>query len=107
MNIEEIREYCLSKEETDESQPFGIDSLVFKTGNRMFVLLSLTPPWWMNLKCDPEKALQLREHYPEITPGYHMNKKHWNTINLEGSLSDSFLKELIDISYDLVSPKKR
>lgn len=102
MNIEEIRFYCLAKENTEESFPFDDETLVFKVNNKMYALLSLSGDSRLALKCNPEKAIRLREMHPEIIPGYHMNKKHWNTIDLKGNLSDSLLKELIDHSYELI-----
>lgn len=102
MNAEELREYCLSKPCVTESFPFDDIALVFKVHTKMFALVSLDEDLWLNLKCNPERALQLREEYPEITPGYHMNKTHWNTVDLKGNLSDAFLKELINHSYELV-----
>lgn len=109
MNIEEIRDYCLSKPATTEGFPFGEDTLVFKVHDKIYALANLNKSHSINLKCDPEKAIQLREQYTEIIPGFHMNKKHWNTVNLEGLLSVELIKELIDHSYDLVwgsLPKK-
>ena len=111
MNIETLRDYCLQKKAVTEELPFGPNTLVFKIGGKIFALASLDEvPLRVNLKCDPEKAISLREEYPEvILPGYHMNKKHWNTVVMNGSLSDSFTFSLIDHSYDLVLqslPKK-
>ena len=111
MNIEELRIYCLSKPETSESFPFDQDTLVFKVMNKMFALTSLKR--WeegdhsINLKCDPDKSIELRERYPEsVYPGYHMNKKHWNTIVVDNSeLSEKFIKHLINHSYELVMSK--
>ena len=104
MNIENIREYCLSKQEVTEGCPFGDDNIVFKVCDKMFVLLSLDEPW-INLKCDPEKAIELREKYVDIvTPGYHMNKALWNSVQFE-EISDKLLKEWIDESYQLVVDK--
>lgn len=105
MNAEEIRTYCLSKNLATESFPFGPSALVFKVAGKMFALLSLEFPLSINLKCDPEKALELREHHPEITLGYHMNKKHWNTVALEDFFDEALLKSLIDHSYNLVVKK--
>lgn len=103
MNIEDFRIYCLSKAGTEECLPFDKDTLVFKVMGKMFALTSLASETFRaNLKCDPDRALELRESYEEVQPGYHMNKKHWNTVSFEGSLKDSMLKELIDHSYDLV-----
>lgn len=105
MNIEEILNYCLNKNQVTESFPFDESTLVFKVSGKMFALLSLKHPLSINLKCDPEKAIELRERHPEITPGYHMNKKHWNTIVVEPFFDDALLKNLIDHSYRLVVRK--
>lgn len=103
MRLDELRHYCLSKEQAGEDLPFGPDVLVFRVLGKMFALVNVEGlPRSVNLKCDPEWAMELRESYPDIEPGYHMNKKHWNTVQLEGELSDDFLVELIDHSYDLV-----
>ncbi len=103
MNIEEYRIYCLSKPGVTESFPFDEVTLVFKVMSKMFALTSVKgEDFTVNLKCDPDRAIELREEYPEVQPGYHMSKKHWNTIDFEGSLDDKFLMELIDHSYDLV-----
>lgn len=108
MNIETIRTYCLEKEDAEESFPFGEETLVFKVGGKIFLLLSLDAmPTQFNAKCDPDQALELREQYDCIVPGYHMNKKHWNTVIVDGSLSASLIKSLIDASYDLVKPKTK
>jgi predicted DNA-binding protein (MmcQ/YjbR family) len=109
MNIEELREYCLSKNGVTESFPFDETTLVFKVMGRMFVLTDLVDTLSINLKCDPERAIELREHYPCVTPGYHMNKKYWNTVIIDGTMSDDQLRALIDHSYDLIVsslPKK-
>ena len=107
MNTEEIRDHALSKEDVSESFPFGEGTLVFKTGTKIFLLLSLdNAPVTFNVKCDPDKAVELREEYPEnILPGYHMNKKHWNTVIPEG-LKKAILREMIDDSYALVAKVK-
>lgn len=102
MNIEEYRDYCITKKAVTESFPFNETVLVFKVAGKMFALTDLNPPFKINLKCDPERALELREKYPCVLPGYHMNKKLWNTIAIDGTLSDDFLKGLIDHSYDLI-----
>lgn len=102
MNIDTLQKYCLNKKEVTESFPFDEETLVFKVAEKIFCLVNLTPPWSINLKCDPEKAIELREEYEEIIPGYHMNKKHWNTVDLHGSLKNSLIEELIDDSYNLV-----
>jgi len=109
MNIETLREYCLSKPGVTESFPFGEDALVFKVLGKMFALMLLNQELTINLKCDPERAIELREKHPAIIPGYHMNKKHWNTLNVDGSLTENQILELIDHSYNLVFeslPKK-
>ncbi len=102
MNIEEIRIFCLSKAGVTESFPFDNVTLVFKVKNKMFALLSLDDAHGISLKCDPERAIELREKYPAIIPGYHLNKKLWNTIQIDGSISEKLIKELIDHSYDLI-----
>ncbi|MEO6288982.1 MAG: MmcQ/YjbR family DNA-binding protein [Ginsengibacter sp.] len=107
MNIEELREYALSIENATESFPFGEDTLVFKVNNKIFLLASLSSETLQfNVKCDPDYAIELRDTYSCILPGYHMNKKHWNTIIVDGSLSVAQLKEFINGSYKLVSKKK-
>lgn len=106
MNLETYYEYCLSKKGATEHFPFDEDTLVFKVGDKVFALTSLQR--WeknepaANLKCDPERAQELRAEYDEINPGFHMNKVHWNTITLNGNLPTAFVKELIDHSYELV-----
>ena len=106
MNLETYYEYCLSKKGVTEHFPFDEDTLVFKVGGKMFALSSLLQ--WekgnphMNLKCDPERAQELRAEYDAINPGFHMSKVHWNTIAINSDVSDKFVKELIDDSYDLV-----
>lgn len=109
MNIEELREYCLQKPGTTEGLPFGEDTLVFKVGEKIFLLTSLITSNRFNAKCDPERAIELREQFDEILPGFHMNKKHWNTVHMDGRLTRKQLNELIDHSYELVLsslPKK-
>ena len=102
MNIEEFRDFCLSLPLATEDMPFGDGVLTFRIHKKIFALVSLAgAPTKVNLKCDPQRALELRETYPEITPGYHMNKKHWNTLLIE-SLSQDLVKELILHSYHLV-----
>lgn len=105
MDIEIVRKYCLQKKGVTEGFPFNETALVFKVMEKMFALLNLEYPHSINLKCDPVHAVELREKYEDIRPGYHMNKKHWNTINLIGTLNDKFIRELIDHSYDLVIDK--
>ncbi len=103
MNIEDFRTYCLAKKHVTESFPFDESTLVFKVAGKMFALTGLdNEPFFVNLKCNPEWTAELRQEYEEIQPGYHMNKKHWNTISFQGRLSEDFLKKLIDHSYGLV-----
>lgn len=102
MNIEEFRNYCLLKRGVTEDFPFDATTLVFKVSGKMFALTDLEGDFSVNLKCDPERAIQLREQYPSIIPGYHMSKKHWNTIMIDGSVDNDLLLELIDHSYILV-----
>ncbi len=102
MDIEEIRAYCISKNGTEESFPFDDTTLVIKVGGKIFILLNLEGDFSMNLKCNPERAIELREANPAIIPGWHMNKKHWNTVVLDGSLPKKLIFEMIDHSYDLV-----
>ena len=105
MNIETIREYCITKKEVSESFPFDESTLVFKVFDKMFALLSLEGDSNLNLKCDPEWAVELREKYSFITPGYHMNKQHWNSIDLAETGSEKLIFEMIDHSYQLVVNK--
>jgi predicted DNA-binding protein (MmcQ/YjbR family) len=106
LNIDKIRKYCLSKNGTTEDMPFGDDTLVFKVAGKMFGLVNLEGELRMNLKCDPEKAIELRASYPEnVIPGYHMNKKHWNTIILNREIDDNVVLRWIDESYILVFDK--
>jgi len=108
MNVEEIRAYATAKPGVEEGFPFGEETLVFKVMGKMFLAMGLTrqPPQF-NAKCDPERAIALREQYACIVPGYHMNKKHWNTVIIDNTLSKKQIKELIDHSYDLVKPKSK
>ena len=108
MNIELIREYILQKPSVTEGFPFGEDTLVFKVKEKIFLLAALDEiPLRFNLKCDPGKAIELREEYPEhILPGYHMNKKHWNTIIADGTLPKKLIIEMIDDSYRLAGKIK-
>ena len=104
MNQEIFRNYCIAKPGVTEEFPFGEETLVFKVMGKMFALAGILEiPGSCNLKCDPERAEELRERYSAITPGYHMNKKHWNTVDWDGSISDQLILDLIDHSYDLVS----
>jgi predicted DNA-binding protein (MmcQ/YjbR family) len=103
MNIEQIREYCLKKKGVTEEFPFDEETLVFKVAGKIFLLTSLESiPLQINLKCDPEKAVELREEYEAVQPGYHMNKKHWNTIIFDGTVPVKKILEWIDNSYNLV-----
>lgn len=105
MNIEEFREYCLAKKGVTEHFPFDEVTLVFKVMGKMFALTSLDTEFRITLKCNPGKAMLLREIFPCVIPGYHMNKKHWNTIVMDGSVNDKILKEWIDHSYDIIVKK--
>lgn len=105
MNIEEIREYCLTLKDTEEGFPFDETTLVFKVHGRIYALLSLDEHR-INLKCEPGLAVQLREQYEEVLPGYHMNKKHWNTVVLNGMIPAPLIREWIDHSYRLVCPSR-
>lgn len=109
MNIEELHDYCLQKPGVEESFPFGETTLVFKVGGKIFLLAGLQEGNQFNAKCDPDRAVELREQYDEVQPGYHMNKKHWNTVDMTGRLTARQLHEIIDHSYELVLkslPKK-
>ena len=105
MDIVELRELCLSFPHTTEEFPFDETTLVFKVFNKMFCCTDIMPFEWIALKCDPDLAIELREKYTEITPAYHFNKKHWNGINMHGTLSDKFIEELIEHSYREVIQK--
>ena len=103
MDAIEFREYCLMKLDVTEGMPFGETVLVFKVAGKMFALMSLDEvPVTANLKCNPDLALELRDRYEQVRPGYHMNKKHWNTVEIEGGISQAELRKMIDHSYDLV-----
>jgi predicted DNA-binding protein (MmcQ/YjbR family) len=110
MDIETIREYCLAKTATEEGFPFGESTLVFKVRGKIFLLAGLdNPVLQFNVKCDPEKAIEWRERFASVLPGYHMNKKMWNTVLVDGSVPGKILREMIDDSYALVVaslPKK-
>lgn len=109
MNIEYLRDYCLAKGETEESFPFGPDTLVFKIKGKIYLLANLESlPLQFNVKCDPEKAINLRDQYPNnVLPGYHMNKKHWNTVVCTGEIPLRELLNMIDESYELVLGTRR
>jgi len=103
MHLEELREYCLMKKGVEEGLPFGEDTLVFKVMGKMFLLTGINhQPLQFNVKCNPENAIELRENYSCVAPGYHMNKKHWNTITCDGSISAKQIKSWVDDSYFLV-----
>ncbi|MEP7014665.1 MAG: MmcQ/YjbR family DNA-binding protein [Verrucomicrobiota bacterium] len=103
VDLEQFREYCLKKPAATEDTPFGDDTLVFKVSGKRFALAALDEvPTTANLKCDPDLALELRDRFVQVQPGYHMNKKHWNTVELESGIPDAELRTMIDHSYDLV-----
>jgi predicted DNA-binding protein (MmcQ/YjbR family) len=103
MDLAQFREYCLGKPRATENTPFGPDVLVFKVGGKMFALAALDEiPTRVNLKCDPDLALELRDRYEQVTPGYHMNKRHWNTVEIESGVPNIEVRKMIDHSYDLV-----
>lgn len=103
MHLDTLRTYCLAKPGSSEDLPFGPDTLVFKVEGKLFALTNLE---WIepavNLKCDPARAVELREQYAGIRPGYHMNKRHWNTVDLQGDVPGGLIRQLVDHSYDLV-----
>ena len=104
MDLGQFREYCLNKPGATEDTPFGPDTLVFRIGGKIFAITSLDEvPARANLKCDPDLALELRDRYEQIRPGYHMNKKHWNTVEIEPGIPDGEIRKMIDHSYDLVA----
>jgi predicted DNA-binding protein (MmcQ/YjbR family) len=105
MDIESFRNYCLSLADTTEELPFGPDTLVFKVKGKIFALAGIDNFNSINLKCDPELVTELRERYPAVQPGYHMNKKHWNTVLMDHSIADSMLREWIKHSYEQVLVK--
>lgn len=109
MNIEQLQEYCLQKADVEETLPFGPDTLVYKVNGKIFLLTGLeSHPLQFNVKCDPGRAIELREEYPDhVLPGYHMNKKHWNTIIADGTIPQKLVREFIDHSYELVRGKKK
>ena len=103
MNVEEIREYCISKPVVTEGFPFNDTALVFKVAGKMFALLDLSEDsMGISLKCDPELAIELRELHSDVTPAWHFNKQHWNGVDLQGSVSNTQLKKWIDHSYTIV-----
>lgn len=103
MRVDVFRDYCLTKKGVTESSPFGPEHVVFKVCGKMFALVELEGiPATANLKCDPDLALELRDRYEEVRPGYHMNKKHWNTVEIGGGIPETELRKMIDHSYELV-----
>ncbi len=109
MNIETLRSFCLGLKGVTEGFPFDEETLVFKVGNKMFALTNLDGPLSVNLKCDPDEAIELRERYAAVSPGYHMNKAHWNTVEIDGSIPDKTIEQWIVNSYNLILaslPKK-
>ena len=111
MDLAQFREYCLGKPGATEGTPFGPDVLVFKVAGKMFALAAIDEvPTTVNLKCDPDWALELRDRYEQVRPGYHMNKKHWNTVEIDSGIPANELRKMIDHSYELVAvslPKAR
>ncbi len=102
MDLELVREYCLKKPGVTESLPFDEDTPVYKVMGKIFLISNLNPPFSINIKCDPEKAVEIREKYDSVTPGYHMNKTHWNTVLLDSLIPDKYILEWIDDSYNLI-----
>ena len=110
MNLEQFREYCIQKLYVTEHFPFDNETLVFKVSGKIFALVNITSFQFVNLKCDPERSIELREQYHAIRPAYHMNKKHWNSVSVYSDVEQKMLLELVDHSYNLVFqslPKKR
>ena len=105
MNIEELRAYCIKKPGVTEEFPFDETTLVFKVKGKMFALTDLEDQFSVNLKFTPEDCIELRESYSAVLPGYHMNKKHWNTVYIDGTISDDIIYGWIDASYNLVVKK--
>lgn len=102
MDFETIREYALSKKAATEGMPFGDSVLVFKVMNKIFLMMNFEVPFELSLKCEPERAVELRERYEAITPGFHMNKSHWNTVVMDGSIPRKLIYEMIDHSYEQI-----
>jgi predicted DNA-binding protein (MmcQ/YjbR family) len=107
MDVISLREYCIKKKNATESFPFGEDTLVFKVNEKIFALVNLDGDLTINLKCEPGYAIELRERHSSVIPGYHMNKKHWNTVLIDGSVPDKEIFSWIDDSYDLVKGKHK
>lgn len=103
MNVEQFRDYCISKPGVTEGFPFGEPALVFKVMNKVFVIVDIDAFDFVNLKCDPDLAIELRETYSCVKPGYHMNKKHWNSVYFDGTVADEQIFEWVDLSYNLVA----
>ena len=106
MDILDIRAYCLSFPGAEETTPFDETTLVYKVRGKMFLLTDMKEGRWINIKCDPDRAIELRERYEEVTPGWHMNKRHWNTVRLDGDLPAQLIREWIRDSYDILKPKR-
>jgi len=102
MTLDYYRDYCLAKKGVTEDTPFNPDTLCFRVGGKIFSICTISNFDFVNLKCDPERAAELRERYSGITPGYHMNKKTWNSVNVAGNVPDKLILELVDHSYDLI-----
>jgi len=102
VTLDHIRDHCLKKKFVTEEFPFDEETLVFKVMGKMFLLTNINPPLSINIKCEPEAAVEMRERYPAVTPGYHMNKKHWNTVEIDGTVSPKLVFQWIDDSYNLV-----
>ena len=108
MHLEDLRDYVLSKPEVEETLPFGPDTLVYKVTGKAFLLTSINShPVQFNVKCDPDIAEELRAEYDAVQPGYHMNKKYWNTVLIDGTIPDRKIKEFVDWSYELVKGKSK
>ena len=109
MDLEQCRDFCLSLKETKEGFPFDDRTIVFTVKGKMFCLTDIETFEYINIKCDPEEAIELRERYDSVTPGFHMNKNHWNSVKIRGNIPDKTLKEWITNSYNLIVlslPKK-
>ncbi len=102
MDIFELREFCLSLPATEETTPFDETTLVYKVAGKMFLLTDMTDSRWINVKCDPDRAVELRETYEEVSPGWHMNKRHWISVDFNGDAPDSLQRELIERAYIIV-----
>ena len=105
MNRTELNGYLLGKKASEETYPFGAETAVFKVLGKMFAIVPASDPLQMSVKCDPDFAEVLRENYEAVTPGYHLNKRHWNTVQIDGTIPDDELEEMIDVSYNLVVAK--